>query len=278
MRAALIATLLLTVGSAQAWAAEKPLIVACAPGSPGTTAEAQPGLDALAAAVAQRAGWPADSLGAVYEPTEQGGVARLSRPEAAVALVSLPVWVKHGQALALEPRLQVVMQGATGPTEVWTLVARKGRVRSPESLAGFTLASTAGYAPDFVRGALAGWGKLPESVEVTQTRQVLSQLRKAASGADVAVLLDGTQTAALASLPFAGELEVVARSEPLPIGFVAMVDQRLPAAKRRALEQALVKLSESPSVPVLQGLRMSGFVPLDAVTLAKAKRLAGAAR
>lgn len=277
MRAALTAAVLLAVGSAQARESEKTLFLACAPGYPGTSAEAQPHMDAFAAAVARGAGWSTASLGAGYEPTEQGGLARLSQRETGVALVPLPFWVKHTRALALEPRMQVVLQGASGPTEVWALVAKKGRVASPTALAGFTLASTAGYAPGFVRGALSGWGKLPESVKVIESSQVLSQLRKAASGADVAVLLDGAQTAALSSLPFAAELEVVARSEPLPSGFVVTVGQRLPSAKRRSLEQSLVKLSADPAGATLQAMRMSRFLPMDAGALATARRLAGAA-
>jgi hypothetical protein len=277
MRAALLtAAVLLAALSAQARAGEKTLIAICAPGYPGTSAEAQPSLDTFADATARAAGWPAGSLGAVYEPTEKGSLARLSQKDVAVTYVPLPFWVKHGQALGLEPRLQVVPEGASGPTEVWALVAKKGRVSAPASLAGFTLASTAGYAPAFVRGALAGFGTLPESVKITESPQVLSQLRKAASGADVAVLLDGTQLASLSSLPFASELEVVARSEPLPIAFVANVDKRLPAARFEALEKAMLKLSEPAGAAALKAIRMSRFAPVDPDALAKARRLAGA--
>ncbi|MGA9523893.1 MAG: hypothetical protein WBV82_20700 [Myxococcaceae bacterium] len=261
--------------SAFAQEANKPVIVIAAPGYPGTPAEAQPTMDSFAASVAKAAGWAPGSLGAQYENTEQGGVSRLSEKNAAMALVPLPFWVEHGKALGLEPKLEVVMQGSTAPTETWTLVAKKGRVTSPASLEGFTVASTAGYAPGFVRGALAGWGTLPESVKVTESRQVLSQLRKAASGANVVVLLDGTQAASLASLPFASELEVVAKSEPLPVAFVTTVDQHLPAAKLKTLEQSMLKAS---SEGVLKTLRMERFVPVDPKALAAAKQLAGTAK
>ena len=54
------------------------------------------------------------------------------------------------------------------------------------------------------------------AAKVAESGQVLSVLRRRRKGEDVAVLLDGAQSDALATLPFAGELEVVARSEPLP--------------------------------------------------------------
>jgi hypothetical protein len=249
-------------------------LVAAAPGYPGTTAEAQPSMDALAAAAARAAGWPERSIAGVYLPAEQDGVARLERPDAAVALVTLPFYAKHGSALRLAARLAVVTQGQQLPSEVWTLVAGKGRIASPAALAGFTVASTAGYAPGFVRGVLAGWGPLPDGAQVVQSSQVLSALRKAASGADVAVLLDGAQSAALGSLPFADELEVVARSAPVPSAVVATVGDRLSPARWRALEKALLALPSAPGGgAALEGLRMARFVPLDPGAIAAARQL-----
>jgi hypothetical protein len=253
-------------------------LVACAPGYPGTTAEAQPRMDALAAAVASGAGLAADGVAAVYAPGEADGLARLARPDAAVALVPLPFLVAHGEAIGLVPRMQVVVAGG-GPTEVWSLVARKGRVRAPTQLAGFAIHSTAGYAPAFVRGALAGWGTVPPTTRIVQSAAVLSALRKSASGEDVAVLLDGAQSAALATLPFSGELEIVARSAPVPTSFVATVGNRLPPARWRALERALAGLGASPEgAAALEALRIARFVAADPAAISAARRLADAGR
>lgn len=275
MRPAILAAVLLAASSAHAADSSPVTVVACAPGYPGSTAEAQPGMDALAAATAKSAGWPPGSVRAVYEPTEKEGLARLGQRDAAVALVPLPFLVAHGKPLDLEPRLQVVPQDG-GPTEVWTLVAKKGRVASPAALAGFTIYSVAGYAPAFVRGAVAGWGRIPDTVPVAQSTQVLSTLRKAASGADVAVLLDGAQSEAFPSLPFASDLEVVARSAPLPGAFVATVGKRLPPARWAALQKALVSLPATPDgAAALEGIRTARFVPADPAAVATARKLAG---
>jgi hypothetical protein len=173
-----------------------------------------------------------------------------------------------------------VLQGG-GPSERWSLVARKGKVGSPAALDGFTILSSAGFAPAFVRGtALGGWGKLPASVRVEFSAAVLSALRRAAAGEPVAVLLDGAQSAALAGLPFAADLEVVARSPELPAGVVAAVGRRLPAARWTRLTAALRELQADPAgAEALAGIRMSRFVPLDAAALDAARRAyAGAAR
>ncbi|HEX9306277.1 MAG TPA: hypothetical protein VF894_02225 [Anaeromyxobacter sp.] len=280
MRAALAAALLVAVAPGRAPGAARATLVACAPGYPGSTAEAQPNMDALAAAVARGASWPAGAFAAVYVPSERDGVARLAEPDAAAALVPVPFWVKHAAALKLEPRLAVASDPTREATEVWTLVAKRGRVAAPTGLVGFTISSAAGYAPEFVRAVLAEWGRLPADARIVQSAQVLSALRRAAAGEDVAVLLDGTQAAALPSLPFAGELEAVARSAPIPSGLLVRVADRLPRERWRALEHALVALPSAPEgAAALQALRIGRFVPLGAEALASIERLrAGAAR
>ncbi|GEJ58140.1 hypothetical protein [Anaeromyxobacter diazotrophicus] len=270
--AALAALVALAGGAAPPSASEQRLLVVCAPGSPGTTAEAQPTMDAFAAALTAKAGLPAGSLGAVYEQAEDAGVARLRRPEAGAALVSLPFFLKHERELALRARLAAVPKGRA-PLERWALVARKGRVANAAALDGFTVASSAGFAPAFVRGpALGAWGALPPTARIVQSVAVLSALRKAAAGERWAVLLDASQEAALPSLPFASELEVVTRSAPLPGGLVAAVDARLPPKTWRALEAGLQALpSDAAGAAALDTVQTARFAPLDEAALARAR-------
>ena len=230
-------------------------------------------MDAFAAALAAKAGLPAASLGAVYQEAEASGVERLRAKDAALALVSLPFFLKHEHELALTARLQAVAKGRT-EAERWALVARKGRVASSSALEGFTIASTAGFAPAFVRGpALGSWGRLPSGVRIVQSSAVLSALRRAAAGEPMAVLLDGTQEAALASLPFASELEVVTRSPPLPGGVVAVVDARLSPRSWRALENAFQGLpSDAAGAAALDTIQMTRFTALDVQALSRARK------
>jgi hypothetical protein len=235
-------------------------------------------MDAFAAALAAQAGWPAGTVVAAYYEKDRPGLERLRKPDAGFAMVALPLFLQQADALKLEARLAAAQKGA-GPTEVWVLVAKKGRVASPAALAGWQVNSIAGYAPAFVTGtALAGWGPVPTSVKVVQNNQVLSSLRKAAAGENIAVLLDGTQAAALPSLPFAGELEEVARSAPLPSGVLVTVGKRLAPDRWKALEGALRKLGDRPEgLAALEAIRLQGFVPLDTTALAAARKAYSAA-
>lgn len=274
-------TLLLALATLAGQArAAPPALVFCAPGYPGTTAEAQPAMDAFAAALAERARLPPGDLAAVYHEAEAAGLDRLARPDAALALVPLPFFLAREKALRLRPLLLVVEEGGA-PLERWTLWAKKGRVQGPASLAGWQVTSTAGYAPAFLRGPVLGdFGGLPPGAKVVASGAVLSSLRKAAAGEDVALVLDRAQARSVATLPFAAELEQVTSSPPLPVALVAAVAKRLPEARVQALAKALRELAGDPrGAEALAGIRLSGFAPLDEKALAAARKAyAGAAR
>lgn len=235
-------------------------LVFCAPGYPGAAGDAQPFVDKFAAAAASAAGWPAGSLAAVYDPTEGGGLARLGDADAVLAFVPYPFYVEHGASLHLTPLAQADIVD-TGTEQRWTLVARSGSVTGPASLAGYELLSVAGYAPGFVRhSALQAWA-LPADVRIEPTGQILGVLRKAAAGEKVAALLDQAQAAALPTLPFANQLEAVTRSPPLPVAIVAVVGSRLPAARAKAFQAGLLKLSRrTEDADTLSALRLRAFV------------------
>lgn len=229
-------------------------------------------MNTLAAAIAAAAGWKAGELKAVYVETEQGGLDRLASADAAIACVPLSFWLQHGAALKLEPVMQAVEESGNA-AERWTLVAPAGAVRRPADLAGFDLVSLAGYAPRFVKGpALGEWGALPDDLTITFSNAVLSGLRRASSGAKVALLLDRAQATALPTLPFAKKLQVVTSSPPLPASIVAIVGGRVPAVRQKALVSALASLAgTSTGREALAGVRLSGFVPADVAAIAHAR-------
>jgi hypothetical protein len=269
--ATVISALLLLAGPVAAGAAGLTLVV-CAPGDPGSTAEAQPAMDALAGAVAEAAGWPPDELAAAYFETEEGGVEALAAPDAGLALVTLPFFLEHRGALDLAPVLLAVPTGRQAD-EPWALVAGAGALSKPADLAGWTIVSLAGHSERFVRGpALAAWGELPADVAITFSGAVLSSLRKAARGDKVAVLLDAEQAAALEKLPFASELEAVVWSPALPVSVLATVAGRIEPKRTAALTNAFRSLAgRAEAADALAGVRIERFEPVDEGVLARAE-------
>jgi len=262
--AAILASLAAAAGPA--------MLVFCAPGYPGTTAEAQPAMDAFARALARAAGQPEGSFAAAYHETEEGGMARLAEPDASLAILPLPLYLEKERALRLRPLALVVQKGGAA-SEPWALVAKKGRIRGPASLAGWQVVSQAGYSAAFLRGPVLGpFGGLPPTARPVASGAILSALRKAAAGEDVALVLDRAQAASLATLPFAAELEQVSLSPPLPVAIVAAVAERLPPARARAVVAALAKLPSDPvGAEALEAIRLAGFASLDEKGLAAAR-------
>ena len=199
------------------------------------------------------------------QETEAGCVQQLAQNDSAVALATLPFFLAHEQDLGLVARLQAMPQ--SGETlERWTLVSGKER---PASLEGYTVQSSAGYSKRFVR-AMAP--KLPGKVEIQQTSAVLSALRQAAGGEKVVVLLDGSQAASMATLPFAVSLATIGTSPAVPVAVIARVRKRIDDGRWNTLEPAFLRLAEDRSArEALDGVRMAGFVPLDDKALAAAR-------
>jgi hypothetical protein len=235
-------------------------LVFCAPGYPGGAGDAQPFVDQFAAAAVKAAGWPAGSLAAIYDPTDEGSMAKLASKDAVLAFVPYPFFVQHGAQLHLTPLVQADVAGI-GTQQKWTLVAKAGGANAPAGLAGYTLLSVAGYAPDFVRhSALEAWA-LPGDVKIQATGQILSTLRKVANGDHSVALLDQSQTSALATLPFGNDLKAVTQSPSLPVAIIVVVDSRVPAPRAKALQAALLKMGHGgEGSDVLSQLRLQGFV------------------
>jgi ABC-type phosphate/phosphonate transport system substrate-binding protein len=262
------------ITTAVAWAGtDQVLLVVCSPGSPGSTEEAQPRMDAFAAALSAKTGAP---VAAVYEPSAEAGAKRLEG--AGVAIVSLPFFLEHEKQLGLHARLQVVQKGRPA-LERWALVTQKGRAAKAEALAGTTIVANTAFAPRFVAAAVHEIGALPADVKLTQSTQVVSALRRAANGEAVAVLVDGPQEAALASLPFASKLEIVARSPAWPGHLVVTIDSRMPAKLWNPMQTALLGLaSDRASSGAMEGLQMDGFAAVDDGALTSARNAYASAR
>jgi len=235
-------------------------LVFCAPGSPGGDGDSNIFMDQFAKAAVASAGWSSGSLAAIYDSTEQGGITKLGTSSAVMAFVPYPFYVEHASKLHLKPLAQAEVMDV-GTQERWTLVGKAGGATGSQSMAGYTILSVAGYAPDFVRRAALGGWPVPAEVKIEATSQILKALRRAAAGEPVLVLLDQTQAKAVPTLPFAGQLKTLAQSPPLPVALVAVVDDRLSEARAKAFQNGLLKLGSIPAdADTLVFLHLKGFV------------------
>ncbi len=249
-----------------------PTVAVCAPGYPSSTEEAQPVMDDFARALTAAAG-SSSELAAAYHPTLDGGLALLDRESTTLAIVPLPFYLRYRSRFGLEAELEVV--ASVADRETWSLVARRGAITGPRSLSGFRLEAIAGYAPAFVRRvALEAWGEIPDDVEIGFSSRVLSALRKTARGDNLAVLLDTGQAEALVRLPFADDLEVVARSAPMVGTVLCRVAGRQGGPDETSLRKGLLKFGETDEGrALLKTMRLSGFRELDREALGRLERI-----
>ena len=243
-------------------------LVFCAPGYPGAPGDAQPYVDQFAKAAVSSAGWNEGSLAAAYDPTEQGSLKVLNTPDAVLTFVPYAFYVQYGAQLHLAPIAQADVADV-GTQERWTLIGKAGGPADAAALAGYTIVSVAGYAPEFVRHQALKALTLPADVKIEASGQVLSALRRVISSDKVAALLDQTQAAALPTLPFAAQLKTLAQSAPLPVAIIAVVNQRVPAARAKSFQSALLKLNSIPAdADTLAQLHLKRFImpqlPADA--------------
>jgi len=264
---------LLSAAVAGSHASEPVTLVACAPGYPGSTEQAQPTMDEFAAHTARVSGWSEAALGAVYHNDLEEGLARLEQSDAVLALVPLPFYLEYVDRLELQPLLEALNAGR--PQETWTLVTGKGTVTGPGSLDGWEITGRGGYSTSFVRNiALDGWGALPDTADVTFSARTVSALRRASRGEPVAVLLDGEQNAALEGLSFASDLDRVFESGRLPASLLCVVHDRLAPDKINELTDGLASMAgKKKGREILEELRLSGFEPVDDADIARIREL-----
>src|SRR5580698_10603062 len=195
-------------------------------------------------------------------PQRPGQPGKTGRPGLGSGVHALRFLYQHAAELHLAPLAQADVVGVS-TQERWTLVGKAGGpVSGPASMTGYTILSGAGYAPEFVKhSALAAWAPLPADIKIEATGQILSALRRVASGEPVLALLDQTQAAALVTLPFAAQLKTLTQSTPLPVALITVVDSRLPDPRAKAFQTALIKLnSSSGGAEMLASLKLKGFV------------------
>lgn len=248
--------------AATASASDPGRLVIWAPGYPGSSEQAATAMADFAAALAE-ASDGLERVETLYEPSRERGLELLADRGTVAAIVPAPVLWRYRAELGLAPLLKIVPAG--GEDESWSLVARAGAVSTAAGLADWEIHGLACIAPDFVRGPVLGsWGELPASTAIVFTSTVRSSLRRAAAGEKVAVLLDRAQRDALPALPFAGELEIVARSPALPSSFFCEVGGRLGEQRSERLRAAALRLTDlDRGREALAALRIARMVRLD---------------
>jgi hypothetical protein len=250
--------LLLLLAPSAAAAAERDILF-WAPYAPGSPEQAAGALEEFARFVEQAAGWPQGSLSAVYRNTEDGGLEAIQELDPGFVLVPIPVHLRYHESLDWVPVRAAVLAGAEA--QRYSLYGPVGS--SADWLSDVTIEGDAAYDPQFVRTLVLG-GKHPVTDDrFHPTSRPLSAVRRAARGERVMVLLDEGQRRALASLPAASDLVLLAESAWMPAA--VLVSRRgASEADTQALARVLDNMGSDPgAADLLATLRIQRFEAVE---------------
>jgi ABC-type phosphate/phosphonate transport system substrate-binding protein len=228
------------------------------PGQPGSSEEAQPVMDALAAYLQQKLDGDAAVAGSYYNRTEEA-LAALEKTTPQWGIVSLGFFVEQGERFAMQPI------AATRPVgrdqDLWHLIVAKGGVADWRQLSGQVQGTMLFQSKAAARLLFAAEPRqLP--FELQGTFSPLRAVRDVARGKASGAVLDLPQHQALQALPLMEKLTVIHRSAPLPTAAVVWFGP--PGRPARQLADLLQKMADDPAAKdLLQLLQTEGFGPPD---------------
>jgi hypothetical protein len=258
LRYSLFFLLFLLVAVAPAHAAETFDFVIIQPGQPGTSEDAQPVMDSLAAYIQEKLGGEVAVHGRYFNRVKDAD-AYLADNHPRWGIVQLGYFLGRGEASCMTP-LAATRPGGS-ESDMWRMLVVKGGPDEWQSAKG-TVYGTMLFQPDVAARLLFGKaaGDLPFSLE--GTFRPLRALRSVLRGKATGVILDQPQYDAVLSLPQSDDLKVLQASDPLPTS--AVVAFGPPAEIHDRLRGILQDMQNDPAAgDLLQLLQTEGFGPAD---------------
>ena len=255
-------TLALALIAFSTWALCEPSpVVVCYPGGPVSEDDANKAMTAMLGVVEKVGGWPAQSFSSAFSSDVEGCKSLLKQKNPTFAITSLGIFLDQRQSLHLEPVVQPKMRGSS--TEQFHLVAIKGRFNSLEEIKGKQVGGTVFEEAEFIRRIVFAGQLNPEKdFALKPSKQAIRALRSLDKGELDAVLLNGQQFAALASLPLTHEFVSVFTSTPIPLmGLVANKETSTPEERNRFAKALSDMCNEAEGKKLCDLFAIDAFVP-----------------
>lgn len=236
-------------------------VVVCYPGGPVSEDDANKAMSAMLGVVERIGGWPAQTFSSAFSSDVESCKALLKEKKPTFAITSLGIFLDERQNLHLEPVVQPKMRG--GSTEQYHLVAIKGRFASIEDVKGKLVGGTVFEESEFIKRIVFA-GKLDpqKDFSLKPSKQAIRALRALDKGELDAILLNGQQFAALASLPLTHELDSVFTSDQIPLMGLVANKETSTAEERNRFAQALSDMcKDADGKKLCELFAIDAFVP-----------------
>ena len=230
------------------------------PGQPGTTQDAQPVMDELAAYLQKKLGTISVLRGDYFNDLKEA-LSFVDETPPRWAIVSLDFYAEEGNRLALTPIASARPSGFEKDT--WRLAVHKDRSDDWQMVQGKIWGT---MLFDRRAAACLAFGRNPDELpfRLVGTFRPLKALRATARGKGAGVVLDRMQYEAMKSLPLADKIKIIHTSEELPTSPVVSFGP--PDELTNQLAEVLRKMEDDPEADqLLQLLMTAGFGPPDPV-------------
>jgi len=183
-------------------------------GYPGTTKQAQGHIDRFLRHAEKVLGWKQGSSSGAYYSDPVEGPKHLKSDSPGMAVVTPDIYLKYRKNLKM--KIVAKVRAANRGEEQYSVVVKKGTVKSLENLKGKKVAGMILSDPVFVSSIIFS-GKLAASdVEVIHQPRPLSGLRAVNRGKVDAAVVDQAVVKHMKTLSFGADLEVIHTSVKLP--------------------------------------------------------------
>jgi ABC-type phosphate/phosphonate transport system substrate-binding protein len=239
-----------------AHAAEALDFVIIQPGAPGSTAEAAPVMEALAAYLQKKVGAPVQ--GQFFNENEPA-LAYLGQKKAKWGIVSLGFYLSNAQQNKMSPFASTRPNGLNKDT--WHLLVNRDAGNDWKTLNG-TVSSSLLFNPDPVAHWTFGKPAAELPFTLKATPNTLQALRNVARGKAAGVILDQVQLDTLKSLDIFKQLKILHSSQALPTSPVVWFGAH--DAYTEKIHAALLHMADDiDAKSLLELLRTQGFAAAD---------------
>ncbi len=234
-------------------------VVVYYPGGLEEGPEVEKAIGEFARILARGAGLEPESVRGRYFSELEPALAYLQDSPDSFIVSSLGFYLAQRSRLPLAPLAAV--EQASGPNDRYYLAAKKGRFPAASALRGETVSGNTLYEDrDFLLRVVFAGLPAASGFEFVPTSRPLTALRRAARGEIGAALLDRAQYRALEGLPFAGDLEVLYVSAPIPeLGLMMVETETTRKLQERFLAGILALSGEEEGRKALEAFGVSGF-------------------
>ena len=187
-------------------------MVICHMGGPGTTAQAQGGVDKFLRHIEKTVGVKARSMTGEYHTTMAGCLAYVAKNKPVFGVFDLPTYLKQQKAWKISPLGHLGEANA----QRYHVLVREGTYADLAALRGKVLISTVRDLTFVSRIILGGKMDVTRDLKVKLTRRPLKGIRKVARSRADATLVDAMAHAHLKELKLPVKLKVIHTSAGLP--------------------------------------------------------------